>query len=120
MDYQGQERRVHPRIHVSFIVSYRILDDEDTADLSQTKNMSQGGMLLTTNRMFDPGTFLKMFIRVPLVKDKLTLVGKVLESKEVVKGLIYETRIAFYNLEEAIGKILKDTVETFLKAKKKK
>ncbi len=120
MNYAGPERRKHPRINVNFIVSYRILDDEDTADLSQTKNISQGGMLLTTNRHFNSGTFIKMFIRVPLVQNKLMLIGKVTDSKEVVKGLIYETRISFYNLEEEMEKVLKETVEAFLKSRSRK
>jgi len=75
-------------------------------------------MLLTTNRAFPEGTILKMFIRVPLIRDKIHLIGKVLESKEVVKNLIYETRIAFQNLEEEIERVLKDTVEKFIEGKK--
>lgn len=114
MVYQGPERRRHPRAKVSFIVSYRPIDKEESADLSQTRNFSQGGMLLTTNKQFEEGTLIKMFIRVPLVKEKIHLIGKVLASKEVVKNLIYETRIAFQNLEDEIEKILKNTVEQFL------
>jgi len=120
MGYKGVERRKHPRINVNFIVSYRILDQEEDNDLSQTKNISQGGMLLTTNRHFDSGVMLKMFIRLPLVKDKLVLIGRVIESKEVVKGIIYETRIVFFNLEEQVNKILKQTVDTFLNQKNRR
>ncbi|MBN2120030.1 MAG: PilZ domain-containing protein [Candidatus Omnitrophica bacterium] len=118
MAYEGQERRKHKRIKVSFVVSYRPLEKEDDADLSQTKNFSQGGMLLTTNKAFGPGTLLKIFIRVPLVKGKIYLIGQVLESKEIVKNLIYETRIAFQNLEDEIERILHETVGSFLEGKK--
>ena len=114
MVYQGPEKRRHPRIKASFVVSYRPLEKEEAADLSQTKNFSQGGMLLTTNRAFPEGTFLKMLIRLPLLRDKINLIGKVLESKEVVKNLIYETRIVFQNLEEEIERVFKETVEKFI------
>ena len=118
MSYGGPERRKHKRIKVSFVVSYRPLEKEEDADLSQTKNFSQGGMLLTTNRAFESDTLLKIFIRVPLVKGKIYLIGKVLESKEIVKNLIYETRIAFHNLEDEIDRVLKDTVDAFVKGGK--
>jgi len=114
MVYKGTERRRGKRIKVSFVVSYRPLEKEEAADLSQTRNFSQGGMLLTTNKNFTPGTLLKMFIRIPLMRDKIHLIGRVLESKEVVKNLIYETRIAFQNLEDEIERVLKDTVERFI------
>lgn len=117
MTYKGPERRKNPRIKVSFVVSYRPLEEEEAADLSQTKNFCHGGMLLTTNRNFSQGTLLKMFIRVPLVRDKIHVIGKVLESKEVVKNLIYETRIGFQNLEEEISRVLKETVEKFVQNK---
>ena len=87
MEYAGAERRRHKRIKVSFVVSYRPLEKEEDADLTQTKNFCQGGMLLTTNRKFDSGTLLKIFIRVPLVKGKIYLIGQVLDSKEIVKNL---------------------------------
>lgn len=114
MNYTDEEKRQSPRIDVSFVVSYRPLNEEESADLSQTRNFSQGGMLLTTNTSFKEGTFLKMFIRLPLVADKIHLVGKVLESKQVVKNLIYETRIVFQNLEDEVTRVLKDTVNSFI------
>ncbi len=119
MGYAGKERRLSSRIDVSFVVSYRPLDENEAADLSQTRNFSQGGMLLTTNTAFKKGTFLKMFIRLPLITDKIYLLGKVLESKQVVKNLIYETRIVFQNLEDEVNRVLKDTVNSFMGEGKK-
>jgi hypothetical protein len=81
--------------------------------LSQTKNFSQGGMLLTTNVQFPENTFLKMFIRVPNVREKVDIIGKVIDSKEVVKNLIYETRIEFQGEDEQLSFTLGDTVKGF-------
>ena len=38
MSYSGPERRKHHRVNARFIVSYRILNDIDSIDISQTKN----------------------------------------------------------------------------------
>ncbi len=109
--YNGPERRKHRRIDVSFIVSYRIKKERDNSDLSQTKNVSEGGMLLTTNRKFDKGTHLEMVIRFPFLPKRINIEGEVVDSKEVVRNVIYETRIKFFGLEEAIISSLSDFVK---------
>ncbi len=117
MGYDGPERRKSKRIKVSFVVSYRPLEKEEYSDLSQTRNFSEGGILLTTNTPFKEGTLLKMFIRVPMVREKINVIGRVIESKEVVKNLIYETRIGFQDVDEKTSRILKETVGGFVKEK---
>ena len=109
--YNGQERRKHKRIDASFIVSYRIKQEINNSDLSQTKNVSEGGMLLTTNRKFDKGTHLEMIIRFPFLPKRINIEGEVVDSKEVVRNVIYETRIKFFGLEEAIISSLSDFVK---------
>ncbi len=108
--YGGPERRRYKRIDVNFIVSYRIKREKDNSDLSQTKNVSEGGMLLTTNRKFEKGVRLAMFIRFPFIPQKIEIEGEVIDSKEVVKDVIYETRLRFFGLEEAIARQLGDFV----------
>lgn len=98
--YNGPERRKHPRLNANFIVSYRIIEPPSDFDLSQTKDVSQGGLFLTTNRSFDSGTLLAMTIRFPFVSEKLKLTGQVVSSYEKVKDLLYETHIRFENPDE--------------------
>ena len=85
MPYSGEEKRKYPRATGRFIVSYRILEDNGNIDITQTKNLSLGGMLLTTNCKFPPGTNLALEIRLPFDPNAIMLIGKVLESKEVTK-----------------------------------
>ena len=101
--YQGLDKRKHPRANANFIISYKIQKENVNSDLSQSKNVSQGGMLLTTNRLFDKGTHLLMTIRFPFLPNKIKITGEVVSSKEVVKNVIYETRIKFFGLDEAIA-----------------
>ena len=115
MTYTGPERRKHPRISGRFIVSYRILDEIDNVDITQTKNVSLGGMLLTTNRPFDPGTKLALEIRLPFDPNPIIITGRVIDSYEVTRDLIYDTRIEFLSVDERHKNIINQTIGYYLK-----
>lgn len=115
MTYAGQEKRRHPRVAGKFVVSYRVKADVDNYDITQTRNLSLGGMLLTTNRDFPSGTVLAIDVRLPFFIDAISFTGMVLESKEVVKDLIYDTHIQFLNIDSKSEGIVKDTVGYYLK-----
>ena len=113
--YGGSERRSSPRFSASFVVSYRVKEIPDGYDLSQTKNVSQGGILLTTNRKFDKRTLLAMSIRFPFVAKRIEVTGTVIESREVVRDLIYETRIHFLDLDTEFFRELGEFIQGHLK-----
>lgn len=115
MAYTGPERRRAPRISGRFIVSYRVLSDADNVDITQTKNLSLGGMLLTTNRPFNAGINLALEIRLPFDPDPIMIVAKVIESHEITKNLIYDTRLMFITVDEKHKKIIHQTVDYYLK-----
>ena len=115
MTYTGPERRKDPRIGSRFVVYYRILEETDNADISQTKNLGLGGMLLTTNKQFQPGTNLALEIRLPYDPNPIMVVAKVLESREVTKNLIYDTRLKFLAVDERHKKVISQTVDFYLK-----
>lgn len=119
MTYTGPERRKHPRITGRFVVSYRIFDENENIDVSQSKNLSLGGMLLTTNRHFGPGTNLALEIRLPFDPNPIMLMGKVVESHEITKNLIYDTRIEFLAVDEKHRNIIGQTVDYYLRKDKK-
>ena len=109
--YSGPEKRKFPRVDANFVISYRIKEMVDGYDLTQSKNVSQGGILLTTNRLFNKGTMLAMTIRFPLIPQKIDVTGEVVDSKEVVRDLIYETRIKFLDLDEDFFKKLGEFIQ---------
>ena len=113
MSYSGSERRTSQRISARFIVSYRIVEDHDHLDVSQTKNLSLGGMLLTTNRVFDPGTHLALEIRLPFDPNPIMIIGQVVESKEIIRELIYDTRLQFLSIDENHRGIINKTVDYY-------
>lgn len=119
-NYQGPERRTHPRLDGNFIVSYRIKEKQDLQDLSQTANVSKGGVKLTTNRIFENGTALIVSIKLPFVAKRIEVDGKVVGCKEIRKGLLYETRIQFVNIDSDFFRKLGIFVETQLSPNLKK
>ncbi|MFA5093378.1 MAG: PilZ domain-containing protein [Candidatus Omnitrophota bacterium] len=114
-NYEGVEKRKYPRADGRFIVSYRVLPANDKFDITQTKNLSLGGMLLTTNCQFPAGTNLSLEIRLPFDPNAIIIIAKVLESKEVTKGIIYDTRLIFLTIDEKHKKTISDTVDYYLK-----
>jgi c-di-GMP-binding flagellar brake protein YcgR len=114
MSYQGVERRKADRIKANFIVSYRVLDEINNMDITQTKNMGLGGMLLTTSRKFDVGTNLAIEIRLPFERTPIMLIGKVVESVEITKDLIYDTRLEFLAIDENHRSIISKTVTYYV------
>ncbi|MCM8757516.1 MAG: PilZ domain-containing protein [Candidatus Omnitrophica bacterium] len=113
MEYK--ERRKYSRILANFIVSYRKLEDSKILDTSQTKNISLGGVLLTTNSEFPKGTKLSLKLRLPNHPKPIELIGEVVDSKEKVKNLIYDTRIQFISLNEEQTKIMEELISYYLK-----
>ena len=113
MAYAGGEKRKTPRARGRFVVSYRILEEKDNIDMSQTKNISSGGMLLTTNRRFAIGAKLALEIRLPFDADPILLIARVVESQEVVSDLIYDTHLAFLAVDEKHLKIISKTVDYY-------
>lgn len=118
MDYTGPERRKNSRAEGRFIVSYRVLEEIDNVDVTQTKNFSLGGMLLTTNKQFPSGTHLALEIRLPSDLNPIMIIGKVEESRMITRDLIYDTRICFLVVDEEHKKIMSQTVDYYQKRSK--
>jgi len=118
MSYSGPEKRKNPRANGRFIVSYRVMDSSNNNGITQTKNLSLGGMLLTTNCSFTPGTNLVLEIRLPFDPNPIMLIGKVQESKEIIKNVIYDTRLVFLAIDERHRKAIGETVGYYIKNKK--
>lgn len=116
--YNGVEKRKGPRLDIRFVVSYKIIDPNSSFDISLTKNISQGGILLTTNRFFDVGTQLEMKIKFPFYEGMLKVIGEVVHCKEKVRGLIYETRVRFLNLDKNILEDIGHYINRFITNKK--
>jgi hypothetical protein len=109
--YSGKERRRFPRLSANFMVSYKIKQIPENYDLSQTKNVGPGGMLLTTNQKFIPGTQLTLTVKFPFVPQRIEIEATVVGSREVAKNMIYETRLSFIRLNKKFFEELGQFIE---------
>jgi len=115
----GEERRKFERLKRKFVISYHSLQDPTANfDISQIKDISLGGIRFVTSCGYAPDTVLAIELQTPFIRERLILQAKVLESKEVVKDLIYDTRVIFPQLDEEAEHYLSRTIEIFLKKDK--
>ncbi len=75
--------------------------------------ISLGGMLLTTNRNFAHGTNLALEIRLPFDPNPIMLIAKVMDSHEIIKDLIYDTRLSFIAVDENHRNVINTTVDYY-------
>jgi hypothetical protein len=106
MAYAGVEKRRFDRIECHFMTSYRLCAGADVTDTTQLKNLSSGGILLTTCQPLQKGALCALKIRVPFAREPLVPIGKVVESREVVRGLIYNTRFQFSDVSATDRKVI--------------
>jgi hypothetical protein len=116
----GNERRKYPRVNRNFLAHYRSLVGTPEMDLTQLKNVSVGGAMLTTRNLFKKGDYLSLKIRLPGAQDCITPAGKVVESSQIAPGApICHTRLEFVEIEEEDKRALSSVIENFLLPGKK-
>ncbi len=105
-----QDRRRHPRREASLVVSYRPEDPTAGYGIAQTRNISQGGMLLTTARAFAPGALLAIRIRLPFrcSPSFVSAVASAVESRDIVERQLYETRLRFVELDSWSTRVIRE------------
>ena len=103
-------QRQHPRRDAILVVGYRRKYPTAVYDITHARNISQGGLLLTTARAFAPGARLAIWTRLPF-RGALRLVPGIVEavkSREIVHSLLYETRVRFVDLDRRSFPIIAD------------
>ncbi len=99
---EGFEQRKYFRLDKAIIVSYCLKDDpRKKYDMSQTKNISYGGLLFTAGQYFEKGTSLDMIIKFPFIRERIKMLGEVTYCS-LKKGNIYELGVKFCDLEPRI------------------
>jgi hypothetical protein len=106
------ERRKFKRIDKSYIVSYVPIEGEELKyDISQTKNLSEGGLLFISDREFKKDVILKIKLRLPEFSDYVIVKVKVIASKKNTKSTMYDIRAQFVDVEQKVRDAIKKLVE---------
>ena len=110
------ERRKHPRVNKTFMLSYYDLEQPDHKhEITQLKNISVGGMCFITTHPIEPETQIGIELKTPYLSSITHLEGKTLGSIEKIKNMVYETRLEFCDLSEQSKLLLNKVIEIFIK-----
>ncbi|MBC8473923.1 MAG: PilZ domain-containing protein [Candidatus Omnitrophica bacterium] len=114
------ERRKFTRVDGTFVVSYTdVSTAQAKTDVTQTRDISAGGIKFTTDRSFAPDTILKLKLRIPGTPDYINAKLKVVESKKRGTGSSYDTRGRFVAMRDEDLEAIKRVVENNLRKKQK-
>jgi len=111
-----QEKRKTKRIKKTLTAQYFCESDPKASwDSTCIRNISEKGLLFTTNKQFTAGDILQLMFKIPL--DPLNWVktqGKVINST-VLSGDSFLTSIEFTELNDNQKKLMQDYVDWFLR-----
>ena len=111
-----QEKRKTKRIKKTLVAQYFCESYPKASwDATSIMNISEEGLLFTTNKQFAAGEILQLMFKIPL--DPLNWVktqGKVINST-VLSGDSFLTRIEFTSLNDTQKKLMRDYVDWFLR-----
>ena len=116
MDSKDSNKRKYSRHEAGYFVSYKEEGKDSVYDRSRTKNLSQGGMMITTGKKFEKGTKLQMKLNFPLIHETIDIIGIVVNSKEKVKDSIYETRVEYADVDKDFFQKLGEFIDRNSKA----
>lgn len=107
------ERRRFKRINRSYVVSYAPIkkSEELKFDISQTRNLSEGGLLFISDKKFEKDVVLKIKLRLPEFLDYVIVHVQVIDSRPLAKGITYETRGRFVEAEQRIIEAIRRLVD---------
>lgn len=94
------ERRRHGRVEANLVVSYRRGGSPDDFEMTQSRNVGPGGILLITDKGFTRGERLDMRVRFPFDNGDRQVLGEVAKCVRIVKDSLYFTRVRFIDLDE--------------------
>jgi len=101
-------RRKFKRINRSYIVSYTpVKNGELKYNVSQTKDLSEGGLSFISDKSFEKGTILKIKLKLPEFLDYVIVQAQVVNSTQRARSIIYETRASFIAVEQKIKDSIK-------------
>ena len=109
------ERRVYVRMKRNFMLSYLHKTNlSQKMEITQLKNISTGGMCFVTTQKIESSTELTIELTTPYLANTTLLQGTVKDSHEKAKGILYETRLEFGDLNSKDKMVLTQLIEFFM------
>ena len=108
--YEGEsDRRKFTRISRNYVISYTpIKSGESKYDISQTKDLSEGGLLFVSNRKFEKDTVLKIKLRLPQFIDYIIVKAQVVGSDLIGESTtMHGTRARFIEIDDKVKEAIR-------------
>jgi c-di-GMP-binding flagellar brake protein YcgR len=80
-DYGGPDRRKYPRLRAA-VVEYSPVGEEDTKEMSFTKDVGAGGICIIVSENIEQDAVLSLKIYLPDSEDAIDAMGKVVWVRE--------------------------------------
>lgn len=94
------------------VISYKSANKKEAkAQITQLRNIGEGGMAFGADRKFEPGEILEFYIRLPLASEAVKIKGKVADSCMMSSDLFCLTRVEFIEVNEEAKKKIRQAVE---------
>lgn len=124
LDGTGMEKRRFIRVPSHFPVKYYSVEDptaERTPFESMSDNISIGGMMFFSEKMFNMGEVLRLEFKIENLGKvvSMSIFGRVVWTDEIEKDSLYNTGVEFNNLSQDQKDELGSFVKTILENKRR-
>lgn len=113
MDSKDGKRRRYVRCDSHLLVSYRKAGSDEAFDMTQTRDISAGGIcILPTQRNYDKDELLELLVTFPFQEERIKVIGKVCHIG--CRGTTNKIGVLFTNLPPSLAIELKNYVKRFI------
>lgn len=106
-------KRSSERIDATLLVYYKKHGSQMGYDLSQTANISSGGVMLTTSFAYKVNDVLDLKLVSPINSDGDIVLAQVRGCEQVIPDIMYRTRVQFIETEPEQDFLIKQLIEKY-------
>ena len=112
------DRRRFIRVRATLVTNFRVFCVLEEIDNPQLQNISQGGLMFTSNQSLTIGQALEIKLTVPALEETIEFGGRVIWNDRTERKISYNTGVAIADIEPEDQEKLKQLVEKVLAAEK--
>jgi len=116
-DSEWGKARKHPRISWSFVAKVRLIEADEKWQMTNVKNISEGGCYFYSGQVYEIGKTVEMEIKIPRIEEPMYFIGEVKRCEEKNRGTtqLYGIGVQFQRMDEEKKDKFIETVVFFLR-----
>ena len=116
-NYSGEERRKFPRLTAAYMIQYRLLDKTSGFDITSTRNISRGGVTITTSSKLVPGDVLNLTLKFPFTPAPIGIQAQVVSCHDTANKSVWEASVKFIDLPGDYADKIEEFIEKIARKK---